>query len=81
MPQIATWSKLPPPVQRHLNDRMKDRGISREDLLQLRLWLESHPVVPQGEWFKDFGSFKLCGEGAFPKTFLTRGQSARGTAL
>jgi hypothetical protein len=60
---------------------MKDRDISREDLLLLRLWLESAPLVPQGEWFKDFGSFKLCGEGPLPKTFLSRGQSARGTAL
>jgi hypothetical protein len=25
-------------------------------------------------WYKDFGSFKVCGRGQFPKTFLLRGQ-------
>jgi hypothetical protein len=32
-------------------------------------------------WFKDFGSFKVCGEGQYPKTFLLRGQAARGQKL
>jgi hypothetical protein len=30
---------------------------------------------------KDFGSFKICGEGEFPKTFLLKGQAARGKSL
>ena len=30
---------------------------------------------------KDFGSFKICGEGQFPKTFLLKGQAARGKPL
>jgi len=30
---------------------------------------------------KDFGSFKICGEGKYPKTFLLRGQPAHGDAL
>jgi hypothetical protein len=60
---------------------MRDRAISVADLNQLRLWVETTPEVPDGEWFKDFGSFKLCGQGAYPKTFLLRGQSAKGKAL
>jgi hypothetical protein len=28
-----------------------------------------------------FGTFKICGEGKFPKTFLLRGQAAKGKAL
>jgi hypothetical protein len=35
----------------------------------------------QGRWFKDFGSFKLCGEGKYPKTFLLAGQAAMGEQL
>ena len=27
------------------------------------------PECPPMTWFKDFGSFKLCGEGKYPKTF------------
>jgi hypothetical protein len=29
-------------------------------------------------WYKDFGLFKLCGEGQYPKTFLLKGQAVRG---
>jgi hypothetical protein len=34
-----------------------------------------------GAWYKDFGSFKLCGEARYPKTFLLPGQVAIGRAL
>lgn len=78
MPKIETWDKLPPAIRQHLIDRMQDRSISVNDLNELRLWIESNPTVPEGEWYKDFGSFKICGEGRFPKTFLLRGQAARG---
>jgi hypothetical protein len=60
---------------------MRDRLISIEDLNQLRIWMETRPEVPEGEWFRDFGSFKICGEGSLPKTFLLRGQVARGKAV
>jgi hypothetical protein len=60
---------------------MRERKISVSDLNQLRLWIESSPTVPEGEWFKDFGSFKICGRGAYPKTFLLHGQPAKGDSL
>lgn len=65
----------------HLLERMRDRAINATDLNQLRLWIETRPEVPDGEWYKDFGSFKICGTGSLPKTFLLRGQAARGEAL
>jgi hypothetical protein len=43
--------------------------------------MESKPEVPEGPWYKDFGSFKLCGEGKYPKTFLLAGQTATGQKL
>jgi hypothetical protein len=43
---------------------MRDGAISIADLNQLRLWIESKPEVPEGDWYKDFGSFKICGQGA-----------------
>jgi hypothetical protein len=46
-----------------------------------RLWRESEPEAPEGPWFKDFGLFKVCGDGRYPKTFLLRGQAAKGTKL
>jgi hypothetical protein len=81
MPQIETWSRLPAALRDHLAERMRDRNITTQDLNQLRLWMETKPEVPQGLWYKDFGSFKLCGEGKLPKTFLLAGQPAVGRKL
>jgi hypothetical protein len=70
MPQIEIWSRLPPSVRDHLVERMRDRNISLNDL-----------NLPEGPWYKDFGSFKLCGQGGYPKTFLLSGQPAKGQRL
>jgi hypothetical protein len=80
MPQIQ-WSDLPPALRSHLFDRLRERKISAEDLYRLKLWRESEPEAPEGFWYKDFGSFKICGEGKYPKTFLLRGQAAKGRKL
>ena len=81
MPKIAHWDDLPGDVRDHLIDRMRDRAISIADLNQLRVWIESVPEVPEDDWYKDFGSFKICGRGSYPKTFLLRGHAARGEPL
>jgi hypothetical protein len=81
MPKIRIWAELPEGVRRHLIRRMHERAVSMADLNQLRLWIDSHPEVPTGEWYKDFGTFKICGEGALPKTFLLRGQAAHGEKI
>ena len=81
MPKISRWDDLPENVRQHLIDRMRDRSISIADLNRLRVWIESKPEVPEGAWFKDFGSFKICGHGSYPKTFLLQGQAAKGEAL
>ncbi|MFY9908523.1 MAG: hypothetical protein WCF22_04645 [Candidatus Sulfotelmatobacter sp.] len=81
MPQIETWSRIPDVLRDHLIERMHDRRINLDDLNRLRLWMETKPDVPEGPWFKDFGSFKLCGEGKLPKTFLLASQRAAGRKL
>ena len=81
MPQIATWSQIPTTIRDHLIERMRDRHIRIEDLNRLRLWIESKPIVSEGFWYKDFGTFKICGEGRYPRTFLLSGQAARGERL
>jgi hypothetical protein len=80
MPHID-WKKLPRGVLEHFKDRSRTRGISREDLLKLTEWIGENPEVPEGAWCKDFGSFKLVGEGRYPKTFLSRDQACFGTML
>ncbi len=81
MPRIETWSRMPAAVREHLVERMRDRNISLSDLNLLRIWIDTKPEVPDGPWYKDFGSFKLCGEGKLPKTFLLPSQAAEGRKL
>ena len=50
--------------------------ISEKDLFPLAEWKAQDPDVPGREWYKDFGSFKICGEDNFPQTFLLKGQAA-----
>ena len=80
MPKIQ-WTSLPPALRDHLFDRLKERKVTADDLYLLRVWRESDPDAPDGEWYKDFGSFKVCGEAQYPKTFLLRGQAAKGAKL
>jgi hypothetical protein len=77
MPKIQ-WTDLPLALRYHLFDRVRERKTIAEDLYQLKLSRESEPEAPEGLWYKDFGSFKICGEGKYPKTFLLRGQAAKG---
>ena len=66
MPKIETWGNLPGGVRQHLIGRMRDRWIAIADLNKLRIWI---------------GSFKICGQGAYPETFLLRGQAAKGSSI
>jgi hypothetical protein len=72
---------LPLALRDHLYDRARERKITFEDIYALKLWRESEPEAPEGLWFKDFSSFKLRGDGKFPKTFLLRGQAAKGQEI
>jgi len=80
MPKIE-WTNLPDAIRKHLLLRLKERKITEEDLYQLKLWCESQPDAQEGPWYRDFGSFKVCGEGRYPKTFLLKGQQATGEQL
>jgi hypothetical protein len=48
---------------------------------RLMEWVLSVPEVPEGAWCKDFGDFKLVGEGRLPKTFLTAEQPCFGQRI
>ena len=80
MPKIQ-WRDLLPALRDHLFERLRERQITPEDLYQLKTWRESSPDAPDGLWYKDFGSFKICGDGQYPKTFLLAGQAAKGQKL
>lgn len=62
-------------------NRARERKISADDLFDLAEWKAQDPGVPEGDWYKDFGAFKLCGKGKFPSAFLMAGQAAHGKRL
>ena len=80
MPKIQ-WTDLPPALRDHLFDDWPNAKSLSKTYTSLKIWRESEPDAPEGAWYKDFGSFKICGEGKYPKTFLLRGQAARGKKL
>ena len=43
--------------------------------------MKEEPNAPEGDWYKDFGSFKLCGSGEYPTTFLTKGMKPYGEKI
>lgn len=61
MPKIERWENFPDAVRQHLIERMRDRAIGIADLHQLRLWIDTKPEVPEGDWYKDFASFSSDG--------------------
>ena len=80
MPKIR-FADLPRGVWEHLLDRVQQRQISLADLKRLQAWTRSQPQAPDGEWYKDFGSFKLCGSGEYPKTVLAKSMKAYGKEI
>jgi hypothetical protein len=72
LPKIR-FSDLPRPVWEHLLERIAEREISLGDLRRLQDWVMTGPQAPDCDWYKDFGSFLLCGSGEIPKTVLAKG--------
>jgi hypothetical protein len=80
MPKIRR-QKLPEALLRHLLTRMRQRGVSREQIVLLARWLDTEPEVPEGRWFKQFPDMTVCGEGELLKTFLQPGQLPDGEEI
>jgi len=80
LPKIQ-FSELPRPIWQHLPNRVDERRISLKDLTALQAWVRTGPIAPDGDWYKDFGSFVLCGSGRFPKTVLEKGMRPFGDPI
>jgi hypothetical protein len=80
MPKI-NFSELPREIRRHLIRRIHQRLTRGEEIEALLKWVYTQPKAPDGDWYKDFGSFKLCGRGAYPKTILTEDMQAFGQEI
>jgi hypothetical protein len=80
LPKIQ-FSDLPRGVWYHLLQRVDERSISVRDLMALQGWVRTEPMAPDEDWYKDFGSFVLCGSGKFPKTVLQKGMKPFGEPI
>jgi hypothetical protein len=80
MPKIQR-ANIPPAVMAHLLDRVIAREITPANLHQMQKWIETNPTVPDGDWYKRFGTFSICGKGPLVKTFLTSKQVPVGTEV
>ena len=80
MPEVRR-QKLPEALLRHLLTRMRQRGVSDEQIVLLAQWLDTDPEVPEGKWFKKLPGMTVCGEGELIKTFLQPGQIATGEEI
>jgi len=80
LPKIR-FAELPRELWQHLLARVAERRIPLADLRRLQEWTKSDPWAPDGDWYKDFGSFVLCGSGEYPKTVLVKGMKPFGTLI
>jgi hypothetical protein len=80
MPKVLRRG-LPEPLYDHLLERVQQRQIPPAQLILMIRWLDTHPEVPAGKWFKRFPEMIVCGEGEFVKTFLTSNQSPVGSEI
>ena len=80
MPKIR-FSSLPRSIWEHILARVNERQISLQDLRRLQEWVNAAPWAPEGDWYKDFGSFMICGSGEYPKTVLTKDMAPFGTRI
>jgi len=75
------WKNLPKVVRAHLEDRLRTRQLTKQDMIRLMDWVLSNPEMPEVFRCEDFGSFKLTGEGSTSKTFLKPDQACLGKQI
>jgi hypothetical protein len=80
MPEVRRQN-LPEPLLRHLLTRVRERDISPDQINLLAQWLDTHPEVPAGRWFKKFSGMTVCGEDELIKTILRPGQLPNGQEI
>jgi hypothetical protein len=64
-----------------LLDRIRTREVTVDDLMRFHEWAQASREYPDGDWCKDFGSFKVVGKELEVATFLSRDQPCWGERL
>ena len=80
MPQVQR-TDIPRALFAQLLLRIQERQISAAGLEALAAWLDTHPEVPNGGWFKRFPTRIVCGRGSLVRTFLKPTQTPTGKEI
>ncbi|MBM3872350.1 MAG: hypothetical protein FJ382_01195 [Verrucomicrobia bacterium] len=80
MPQVQRTG-IPRALLAHLLLRIQERHISAAGLEALAAWLDTHPEVPTGDWFKRLPTLIVCGRGRLVRTFLSPTQAPTGKEI
>jgi hypothetical protein len=81
VPRIE-FANLPLEIARHFRRKRRHRKLSETQLQQVIDWiLFGDPQAPEGDWYKNFGTFYLCGTGRYPKTVLDRNMKPYGQEI
>jgi len=64
-----------------LLDRVRTREITVDDIMAFNDWAQAIRDYPDGDWCKDFGTFKAVGKGLELATFLSGEQPCWGQQL
>jgi hypothetical protein len=72
---------LPRSVWEHILARADERQTSLRELRRSQERVNTAPWAPEGDWYKDFGSFMICGSGEYPKTVLAKDMAPFGTRI
>jgi hypothetical protein len=62
VPKIQ-WLDLPPSLREHLFDHFRIDRSPRKTCSSSRRGAKPSRMLRAGLWFKDFGTFGICGEG------------------
>ena len=57
---MIRFSDLPRGLWQHILERVDQRRIALADPRRLQAWVKAEQHAPEGDWYKDFGSFKLA---------------------
>lgn len=68
MPKILRQN-LPPALYAHLLERVQQKRISGQQLTLLVRWMDTHPEVPNGRWFKGFPEMWCVAKASWSKRF------------
>lgn len=75
------FKQVPVHIMEHIRLRLAERVYNMEHVRAMHDWAQSRRMAPRREWYKDFGSFYLCGYGSSLATVLDKPKIPEGIKI